>query len=144
MIWAKMVLQFTPKQQQSLALQIHSLNKFNNYNNVISAVFGGAQSVISTTIISQYIQQETFILTTVDPWAGATHLEKLSEEISKNTWTLFEEIQNNSGFSQVITKENLKLAGLKNKNHHKNLLEIIIKTFEKSVTLEQLYKNIKI
>ena len=144
MLWAKMILQFNPKQQQSLKLQIHSLNYFSDYNKVLTALLGGVQSVISTNIITQFIKQETYILKTVDPWAGSTSIEKITEEISHNTWLLFEEIQNKGGFSQLLHKENLTQTALKNENSTKNLLELIIKNFEKNVTLEQLYKNIKI
>lgn len=143
MLWAKMLLQFKPKQQQSLALQIHSLNNFSNYYKVMSAVLGGAQSVITTNIISQFMQQETYILKTIDPWAGSSTAEKLTEEISKNTWLLFEEIQKKGGFSKVMHQKKLPITNLKIENYTENILELIIKTFEKNVTLEQLYKNIK-
>ncbi|UMB60214.1 methylmalonyl-CoA mutase family protein [Lutibacter sp. A80] len=140
MLWAKMLQQFKPKQQQSLALKIHSLNHFSNYNKAITALFGGIQSIVSTNEISQFIEQETLISKTIDPWAGSTNIEKLTEDTFNNTWQLFEEItQKNSEFPQLQQQENSTKPIFKTKN----LLELIIKKIEKNSTLELLYKNIK-
>ena len=139
MLWAKMILQFNPKEQESLALQIHALNHFNDYNKVNTALLGGIQSVLSNNLISKFIQQQTFISKTVDPWAGSTTIEKLTEEILNDTWQLFKEIQKNGGFSQLPDTEKLT-PPVKNTE---NLLEVIIKKIEKYSTLELVYKNIK-
>jgi len=139
MLWAKMILQFNPKEQESLALQLHALNHFNDYNKVNTALLGGIQSVLSNNLISKFIQQQTFISKTVDPWAGSTTIEKLTEEILNDTWKLFKEIQKNGGFSQLPDTEKLT-PPVKNTE---NLLEVIIKKIEKYSTLELLYKNIK-
>ncbi len=142
MLWAKMMLQFNPKQNQSLALQIHSKNYFSNINQVVSAQFGGAQSAISTNIISEFIIKETYIFKTIDSWAGSTSLEKLTEKILNNTWNHFKEIQGKGGFSSFINKDDSVKIDFNQHNFKNNLLELIIKEAENDVSLEQLVKTI--
>ena len=142
MLWAKMILQFNPKQHQSLALQLHSNTNFSDFNKVISAYFGGAQSVISTNIISEFILKETYISKTIDPWAGSTSVEKLTEKILNNTWTHFKEIQDKGGFLSVLNKDVSVKKDFKQHNFKNNLLEIIIKNIENNVLIEQLFKII--
>jgi methylmalonyl-CoA mutase cobalamin-binding domain/chain len=137
-LWAKMMYQFHPKQQQSLALQIHALQNFSNYHKVLSAFLGGAQSVISNKNTVLLIENETAITKTVDPWAGSTFVEKTTEEISKNTWALFNELLNNGGFSQKINSEN-KINLIKEIEEEKEFsLELIIKAAEKNATIHEL------
>lgn len=143
MLWAKMLLEFTPKEQQSLALQIHALNNFNNYNKVNTAFLSGIQSILSNNLISDFIQQQTFVSKTVDPWAGSATIEKLTEEILNDTWQFFKEIQKNGDFSKQLQQESVTSSNSKAKENKENLLELIIKKIEKYSTLELLYKNIK-
>jgi methylmalonyl-CoA mutase len=132
LLWAKMMYQFNPKQQQSLALQIHALQNFSNYHKVLSAILGGAQSVISNKNTSLLIENETAITKTVDPWAGSTFVEKTTEEISKNTWILFNELLNNGGFSKNV---NLTLETEQQKEIS---LALIIEAAEKNASIEVL------
>ncbi|MDP5105729.1 MAG: methylmalonyl-CoA mutase family protein [Polaribacter sp.] len=134
MLWAKIVNQFNPKDQKSLALKIHcqtsswSLTAQDPFNNVarttieaMAAVFGGTESlhintfdeaIASPTDFSAqlalntqlFLQQETQITKTVDPWAGSFHLEKLTEEIAHNAWTLNKEIEDLGGMTKAIEK----------------------------------------
>jgi methylmalonyl-CoA mutase len=134
MLWAKIVKQFNPKNQKSLAFRTHcktsdlSLTKKDPFNNVarttieaMSAAFGGIQSLHTNTFdeafalpsdFSQriakntqtYLQQETNITKTVDPWAGSYHLENLTEKIANKAWELIKEIEGLGGITKAIEK----------------------------------------
>ena len=134
MLWAKLVKQFNPKNPKSMALRTHcqtsgwSLTAQDPFNNVarttieaMAAVFGGTQSLHSNALdeaialptdfsariarnTQLYLQQETFITKTVDPWAGSYHLEKLTEEIATKAWELINEIEDLGGMTKAIEK----------------------------------------
>jgi len=138
LLWSKMMYQFNPKHQQSLSLQIHALQNFSNYHKVLSAILGGAQSVISTKSIPLLIDEETSITKTIDPWAGSTLIEKTTEEISLKAWILFEEIINNGGFSKKINQELFINSTLERENRKEISLELIIKAAENKATIDEL------
>jgi methylmalonyl-CoA mutase len=134
MLWAKIVKQFHPKDEKSLALRTHSqtsgwsLTEQDPFNNVarttieaMAAVFGGTQSLHTNALDEAialptdfsariarntqiYLQQETHITKTVDPWAGSYHLEKLTEDIAKNAWELINEVEELGGMTKAIEK----------------------------------------
>jgi len=134
MLWAKIVKQFHPKDEKSLALRTHSqtsgwsLTEQDPFNNVarttveaMAAVFGGTQSLHTNALDEAialptdfsariarntqiYLQQETHITKTVDPWAGSYHLEKLSAEIAENAWKLINEVEELGGMTKAIEK----------------------------------------
>ncbi len=134
MLWAKIVKQFNPKNQKSLTLKIHcktsdsSLTEKDPFNNVarttieaMSAAFGGTESLHTNAFdkvialptgfseriaknIQTYLQQETNITKTVDPWAGSYHIEKLTEDIAYKAWELFREIEDLGGMTKAIEK----------------------------------------
>ena len=134
MLWAKLVKQFNPKNPKSMALRTHcqtsgwSLTAQDPFNNVarttieaMAAVFGGTQSLHSNALdeaialptdfsariarnTQLYLQQETSITKTVDPWAGSYHLEKLTEEIATKAWKLINEIEDLGGMTKAIEK----------------------------------------
>jgi len=134
MLWAKMVSQFNPKNQKSLALRTHcqtsgwSLTEQDPFNNVarttieaMAAVFGGTQSLHTNALDEAialptdfsariarntqiYLQQETHITKTVDPWAGSHHVEKLTEEITNKAWELIQEVEELGGMTKAIEK----------------------------------------
>ena len=134
MLWAKLVKQFNPKNPKSLVLRTHSqtsgwsLTEQDPFNNVarttieaMAAVFGGTQSLHTnaldeaialptdfSAIIARntqiYLQQETHITKTVDPWAGSYHLEKLTEDIANNAWELINEVEELGGMTKAIEK----------------------------------------
>ncbi len=131
MLWAKIVQQFNPKNKKSLALRTHcqtsgwSLTEQDPFNNVArttieaaAAVFGGTQSLhtnaldeaiaLPTDFSAQiarntqiYLQQETHITKTVDPWAGSYYLESLTNDIVKKAWKLIEEIEAMGGMTEA-------------------------------------------
>ena len=134
MLWAKIVKQFNPKNPKSLALRTHcqtsgwSLTAQDPFNNVarttieaMAAAFGGTQSLHTNALDEAialptdfsariarntqiYLQQETHITKTVDPWAGSYHVEKLTEDITNNAWKLICEIEELGGMTKAIEK----------------------------------------
>ncbi|MGB6152424.1 MAG: methylmalonyl-CoA mutase family protein, partial [Pricia sp.] len=118
MLWAKVVKQFNPKSEKSMALRTHcqtsgwSLTEQDPFNNVArttieaaAAVFGGTQSLhtnaldeaialptdFSARIAREtqiFLQEETKITKTVDPWAGSYYVEKLTHDLAQKAWGL--------------------------------------------------------
>jgi methylmalonyl-CoA mutase len=134
LLWAKIVQKFSPNNQKSLALRTHcqtsgwSLTAQDPFNNVartaieaMTAAFGGTQSLHTNALDEAialptdfsariarntqiYIQEETMITKTVDPWAGSYKLEKLTQEIAEDAWKLIEEIEELGGMTKAIEK----------------------------------------
>jgi len=134
MLWAKLVKKFHPKNPKSLALRTHSqtsgwsLTEQDPFNNVarttieaMAAVFGGTQSLHTNALDEAialptdfsariarntqiYLQQETHITKTVDPWAGSYHLEQLTEDIANKAWHLIQEVEELGGMTKAIEK----------------------------------------
>jgi methylmalonyl-CoA mutase len=132
MIWAKLVQQFHPKEDKSFALRTHcqtsgwSLTMQDPFNNVArttieasAAAFGGTQSLHTNALDEAialptdfsariarntqiYLQEETKICKTVDPWAGSYYVESLTHEIAQNAWKLIEEIETLGGMTKAI------------------------------------------
>ncbi|GAA4325200.1 methylmalonyl-CoA mutase [Pontixanthobacter gangjinensis] len=132
MLWAKLVKQFNPKNPKSLSLRTHSqtsgwsLTEQDPFNNVArtcieaaAAAFGGTQSLHTNALdeaialptdfsariarnTQLYLQQETNITKTVDPWAGSFYVEKLTEEIAQKAWKLIEEVEELGGMTKAI------------------------------------------
>ena len=134
MLWAKIVKQFNPKNEKSLSLRTHcqtsgwSLTEQDPFNNVArtaieatAAVFGGTQSLHTNALDEAialptdfsariarntqiYLQKETDITRTVDPWAGSYYVEKLTQEIADKAWKLIEEVEELGGMTKAIEK----------------------------------------
>jgi methylmalonyl-CoA mutase len=132
MIWAKLVKQFNPKDDKSLALRTHcqtsgwSLTEQDPFNNVArtcieasAAAFGGTQSLHTNALDEAialptdfsariarntqiFLQEETKITKTVDPWAGSYYVESLTNEIAENAWKLIEEVEELGGMTKAI------------------------------------------
>ncbi|TRO66864.1 methylmalonyl-CoA mutase [Christiangramia sabulilitoris] len=132
MLWAKLVKQFNPKNPKSLSLRTHSqtsgwsLTEQDPFNNVArtcieaaAAAFGGTQSLHTNALdeaialptdfsariarnTQLYLQQETNITKTVDPWAGSFYVEKLTEQIAQQAWKLIEEVEELGGMTKAI------------------------------------------
>jgi methylmalonyl-CoA mutase len=132
MLWAKLLKQFNPKNEKSLALRTHSqtsgwsLTQQDPFNNVTrtcieaaAAVFGGTQS-LHTKVLDEasalptdfseriarntqlYLQQEIKITKTVDPWAGSYYVESLTHQIAEKAWKLIEEVEDLGGMTKAI------------------------------------------
>lgn len=134
MLWAKIVKQFNPENQKSLSLRTHcqtsgwSLTEQDPFNNVArtcieaaAAAFGGTQSLHTNALDEAialpsefsariarntqiYLQEETNITKTVDPWAGSYYVEKLTDDIAHKAWKLIEEVEENGGMTKAIEK----------------------------------------
>ena len=132
MLWAKIVQKFDPKNPKSLALRTHcqtsgwSLTEQDPFNNVArtcieatAAIFGGTQSLHTNALdeaialptdfsariarnTQLYLQKETKITKTVDPWAGSFYVEKLTHEIAEKAWSHIEEIEALGGMTKAI------------------------------------------
>tara|TARA_R110000823_G_scaffold94730_3_gene206983 strand:+ start:1065 stop:3239 length:2175 start_codon:yes stop_codon:yes gene_type:complete len=132
MLWAKLVKQFNPKNEKSLTLRTHcqtsgwSLTEQDPFNNITrttieaaAAVFGGTQSLHTNALdeaialptdfsariarnTQLYLQNETEITKTVDPWAGSYYVEKLTDEIAQKAWALIEEVEELGGMTKAI------------------------------------------
>ena len=132
LLWAKLVNKFNPKNQKSLALRTHcqtsgwSLTEQDPFNNVArtcieaaAAAFGGTQSLHTNALDEAialptdfsariarntqiYLQKETQITKTVDPWAGSEFIEKKTEEIADKAWELIQEIEELGGMTKAI------------------------------------------
>ncbi|MCB9359796.1 MAG: methylmalonyl-CoA mutase [Flavobacteriales bacterium] len=134
MLWAKIVKQFNPKNEKSLALRTHcqtsgwSLTEQDPFNNVartcieaMAAALGGTQSLHTNALDEAialptdfsariarntqiYIQKETEICRTVDPWGGSYYVEWLTNEIAEKAWKLIEEVEELGGMAKAIEK----------------------------------------
>jgi len=131
MLWAKIIRSFNPKNTQSYHFKLLTetsnvgLEHDNTFNNVgricieaIAAIFAGTESLQTknpnltptnsfsgfdhlSESIQIYIQEETKITKTVDPWAGSFYLERLTHEMVRKTWFIIQEIENVGGFSKA-------------------------------------------
>jgi methylmalonyl-CoA mutase len=132
MLWAKIVQKFNPENPKSLALRTHcqtsgwSLTEQDPFNNVArtcveatAAIFGGTQSLHTNALdeaialptdfsariarnTQLYLQKETNITKTVDPWAGSYYVEKLTQEIAEKAWSHIEEVEALGGMTKAI------------------------------------------
>ncbi len=132
MIWAKLVKQFNPKNPKSMSLRTHSqtsgwsLTEQDPYNNVartcveaMAATLGHTQSLHTNALDEAialptdfsariarntqiYIQEETQITKSLDPWAGSYFVEKLTAEIAERAWSHIEEVEKLGGMAKAI------------------------------------------
>ncbi|GAA4106333.1 methylmalonyl-CoA mutase [Aquimarina addita] len=132
MLWAKLIKKFNPKNPKSLMLRTHcqtsgwSLTAQDPFNNVArtcieasAAAFGGTQSLHTNALDEAialptdfsariarntqiYLQEETQITKTVDPWAGSYYVEKLTHDIAEKAWELIEEVASLGGMTKAI------------------------------------------
>ncbi|MCZ6556123.1 MAG: methylmalonyl-CoA mutase [Candidatus Dadabacteria bacterium] len=132
MLWAKLVKQFNPKNPKSLALRTHcqtsgwSLTEQDPFNNAIrtciealAAALGGTQSLHTNALDEAialptdfsariarntqiYLQEETNICRSVDPWAGSYYVEYLTDQIAHRAWALISEIEELGGMAKAI------------------------------------------
>ncbi len=132
MLWAKIVKQFNPKNPKSLALRTHSqtsgwsLTQQDPYNNVartcieaMAAALGHTQSLHTNALDEAialptdfsariarntqiYIQEETKICKSVDPWAGSYYIEALTHQIAHRAWKHIMEIESLGGMAKAI------------------------------------------
>ena len=132
MLWAKIVKQFNPENPKSMALRTHSqtsgwsLTEQDPFNNVgrtaieaMAAVLGHTQSLHTNALdeaialptdfsariarnTQLYLQQETEICRSLDPWAGSYYVESLTHELVQKGWALIEEVEKLGGMAKAI------------------------------------------
>jgi methylmalonyl-CoA mutase len=132
MLWARIVKSFNPKNPKSMALRTHcqtsgwSLTEQTPFNNVartcveaMGAVLGHTQSLHTNALDEAislptefsariarntqiYLQEETNITRSIDPWAGSYYVESLTHEIAHRAWKLIREIEELGGMAKAI------------------------------------------
>jgi methylmalonyl-CoA mutase len=132
LLWAKIVQQFNPKDQKSLALRTHcqtsgwSLTEQDPFNNVtrtaieaLAAVMGHTQSLHTNSLdeaialptefsariarnTQLILQEETGVSKVVDPWGGSFYVEYLTDQLAQKAWKLIEEVENLGGMAKAI------------------------------------------
>ncbi|MBD7906767.1 methylmalonyl-CoA mutase [Sporosarcina gallistercoris] len=131
-IWAKMMKTFEPKNPKSLALRTHSqtsgwsLTEQDPFNNVTrtlieanAAAMGHTQSLHTNALdeaialptdfsariarnTQLFLQEETMMTKTIDPWGGSYYVESLTNELVEKAWELIEEIEDLGGMAKAI------------------------------------------
>ncbi|MGN7410038.1 methylmalonyl-CoA mutase [Sporosarcina sp. SAFN-010] len=131
-IWAKMMKTFEPKNSKSLALRTHSqtsgwsLTEQDPFNNVTrtlieanAAAMGHTQSLHTNALdeaialptdfsariarnTQLFLQEETMMTKTIDPWGGSYYVESLTNELVEKAWELIEEIEELGGMAKAI------------------------------------------
>jgi methylmalonyl-CoA mutase len=132
MLWAKIVRGFTPKSARSMSLRTHcqtsgwSLTAQDPFNNVartcieaMAAVAGHTQSLHTNALDEAlalptdfsariarntqiYLQQETGVCRTIDPWAGSYYVERLTHDLAHRAWALIQEVEELGGMAKAI------------------------------------------
>lgn len=134
LLWAKIVKQFNPTNPRSLTLRTHcqtsgwSLTEQAPFNNIsrtcieaMSAALGHTQSLHTNALDEAialptdfsariarntqiFLQEETGITRTVDPWGGSYYVEYLTHELVHRAWKHIQEIEELGGMVKAIEK----------------------------------------
>jgi methylmalonyl-CoA mutase len=132
LLWSKIVQQFNPKKEKSMALRTHSqtsgwsLTEQDPYNNVtrtcieaLAAILGGTQSLHTNSLdeaialptdfsariarnTQLFIEKETGVTKLVDPLGGSYYVESLTAELCAKAWELIEEVEKLGGMTKAI------------------------------------------
>ncbi|MCQ4873946.1 MULTISPECIES: methylmalonyl-CoA mutase [Odoribacteraceae] len=132
LLWAKIVKQFNPKNPKSLALRTHSqtsgwsLTEQDPFNNVgrtcieaMGAALGHTQSLHTNALDEAialptdfsariarntqiYIQDETTVCKSIDPWGGSYYVESLTQELVEKAWAHIQEVEKLGGMAAAI------------------------------------------
>ncbi len=132
LLWAKIVKQFNPTKEKSMALRTHcqtsgwSLTEQDPYNNVtrtyieaMAAVLGHTQSLHTNSLdeaialptdfsariarnTQLFIEKETGVTQSVDPMGGSYYVESLTAELAEKAWALIEEVEELGGMTKAI------------------------------------------
>ncbi|NTW83250.1 MAG: methylmalonyl-CoA mutase [Chlorobiaceae bacterium] len=132
MLWAKIVKQFNPKSLKSLMLRSHcqtsgwSLTEQDPFNNItrtcleaLAAALGHTQSLHTNALdeaialptefsariarnTQLYLQEETDITKSIDPWAGSYYVEYLTGELAAKAWKIICDIEEAGGMVKAI------------------------------------------
>ena len=139
LLWARVMQQFDPKDDRSLALRTHcqtsgvSLTEQDPYNNVVrttveamAAVLGGTQSLHTNSFdealglptdfsarIARNTQlilaEETGIPHVVDPLGGSYYVESLTQALADKAWEIITEVEELGGMTKAVASGMPKL-----------------------------------
>ncbi|MEQ9188270.1 MAG: methylmalonyl-CoA mutase [Cryomorphaceae bacterium] len=132
LLWARIVQQFKPEKEKSMALRTHSqtsgwsLTEQDPFNNIartsleaLAAVMGGTQSLHTNSLdeaialptdfsariarnTQLFWQLESDITRGIDPWGGSYYLETLTSNLISKAWALIEEVEELGGMTKAI------------------------------------------
>ncbi len=132
LLWSKIIKQFDPKDDKSLALRTHcqtsgwSLTEQDPFNNVartcieaMAAALGHTQSLHTNSLdeaialptdfsariarnTQLFLQEETGICKIVDPWGGSYYLESLTDKLARRAWAHIQEVESLGGMAKAI------------------------------------------
>jgi methylmalonyl-CoA mutase len=132
MLWAEIMRGFAPKNARSLSLRTHSqtsgwtLTAQDPFNNVtrtcieaMAAVAGHTQSLHTNGLdealalptdfsariarnTQLFLQQETGVCRSIDPWGGSYYVERLTHDLARRAWALIKEVEELGGMAKAI------------------------------------------
>ena len=132
LLWTRLVRQFAPTSDKSLALRTHcqtsgwSLTAQDVFNNVtrtmveaLAATAGGTQSLHTNALdealalptdfsariarnTQLVLQAESGITRTIDPWGGSFYVERLTADLAARAWSHIEEVERSGGMAAAI------------------------------------------
>jgi len=160
LLWAKIIKGFGPKNPKSMALRTHSqtsgwsLAEQDPFNNVartciegMAAALGGTQSLHTNALdeaialptdfsariarnTQLYLQEETGICRTVDPWGGSWYLESLTDALMRKAWDHIQEVESHGGMAAAINaglpKMRIEEAAARRQAHIDSGREVIV------------------
>ena len=139
LLWHRIMSEFKPKNPKSLMLRTHcqtsgwSLTEQDPYNNIVrtafeamAAVFGGTQSLHTNSFdeaialptdfsariarnTQLILQEETNITRVIDPWAGSYLMERLTQDMADQAWTIIDEVESMGGMTKAVSSGWAKL-----------------------------------
>ncbi|MBN1570486.1 MAG: methylmalonyl-CoA mutase [Acidobacteria bacterium] len=131
-LWAKIIRGFNPKNPKSMALRTHSQTSgwslaaqdvFNNVTRTcveaLASVLGHTQSLHTNALDEAialpsdfsariarntqiFLQEETDVTRSVDPWAGSYYVESLTHALMNKAWQHIQEIEGLGGMAKAI------------------------------------------
>jgi methylmalonyl-CoA mutase len=132
LLWAKLVGEFKPASQKSLAMRAHcqtsgwSLTAQDVFNNAVrtcieamAATQGHTQSLHTNALdealalptdfsariarnTQLMLQQESGTTRVIDPWGGSAYVEKLTYDLARRAWEHLEEVEKAGGMAAAI------------------------------------------
>ena len=133
LLWSRLMSQFDPQDPRSLCLRTHcqtsgwSLTAQDPYNNVVrtcveamAATQGHTQSLHTNAFdeaialptdfsariarnTQLFLQHETGVTRTVDPWGGSYHVERLTKMLADRAWAHICEVEELGGMAAAIS-----------------------------------------
>ncbi len=133
-LWAEIMADFGAKKEKSLALRTHcqtsgwSLTARDPFNNVArtcleasAAIYGGTQSLHTNALdealalpsdfsakiardTQLFLQNETDMCASIDPWGGSYYVERLTEKIAERAREHIKEIENVGGMAAALAE----------------------------------------